>query len=253
MTMHVVKMHGARNDFVLVDARKTPVNGAANLARRLCDRRSGIGADGLLLVEPSSTGDVKMRIVNADGSEAEMCGNGIRCFARYMDEEGEGGSLGVETLSGIVQTRIVSRTPEYLVRVALPAPVIQSRNDDAYVIRVGNLHVVLLRDSVEDFDLERAAKEFQKQFADGVNVHVACIVNDHAVRTRPWERGVGFTQACGTGTAACVVAAAHAGRVNSPVDVEVPGGRLTIEWNDHALYMIGPAARVFETEIAVPA
>ncbi len=267
--MHVTKMHGARNDFVIVDARHDPVADAAGLARFLCDRRSGIGADGLLLVEPAAAGAAAtMRVINADGSEAEMCGNGIRCFARYLDEEGEGDTLSIETESGIVRTQVISRSPEYRVKVALPAPVIPSERSARalsdvegstsrlplyfQVIRVGNPHVVVVRDSIEGVNLDNLAAEFQKQFPDGVNVHIVSVVDEHTLRARHWERGVGQTQACGTGAAACAVAVIERGLVRSPVEVVVPGGTLTIEWDGTTLCMIGPAERVFEATVGVP-
>jgi diaminopimelate epimerase len=246
--VRVVKMHGARNDFAIVDARRDRVADVPALARRLCDRRSGIGADGLLLVEPSLQAAVRMRIVNADGTEAEMCGNGIRCVARYLDEEGEGGELEIETASGIVRVRVVARAPEYRVNVALPAPVFEGEES----VRVGNPHVIIFRDEIDDVDLDRIAAEIGRRYPDGINVHVASVVNEHTLRARHWERGVGQTQACGTGAAATAVAAIERGLVRSPVDVIVPGGTLRIEWSDGALSLAGPADRVFETVIDPP-
>jgi diaminopimelate epimerase len=248
--MHVVKMHGARNDFVIVDARRDPIENASALARQLCDRRSGIGADGLLIVQPSSIGDARMTIINADGSEAEMCGNGIRCFARYLDENGEGADLAIETASGIVRTHVIAREPEYLVRVSLPRPEPVSKQlRGAQLIRVGNPHAVLFRSSLDDIDLDKTAEEFQQMVPGGINVHIASIVDDHTMRVRHWERGVGQTQACGTGSAACAVAGIEDGFVHSPVDVRVPGGRLTIERVGDELTMTGPAVHVFDTDI----
>lgn len=251
--MHVTKMHGARNDFVLVDARRDSIENANALARQLCDRRSGIGADGLLIVQASSLGDARMRIINADGTEAEMCGNGIRCFARYLDENGEGDDLAIETESGIVRTRVISREPEYLVRVELPLPEVMAVEATTHVIRVGNPHAVLLRDSLDDLDLDKAAEEFQRKIPGGINVHIATVVDDHTMRVKHWERGVGQTQACGTGSAACAVAGIVRDLVTSPVAVIVPGGTLTIEWEHDVLTMTGPAESVFETEISTPA
>lgn len=263
--MHVVKMHGARNDFAIVDARRDTVENANALAQRLCDRRGGIGADGLLIVQPSSIANARMTIINADGSEAEMCGNGIRCFARYLDENGEGDDLAIETASGIVRTRVIAREPEYLVKVALPAPefmTLEAPFDNPSTgahsaplrvtryIRVGNPHAILIRESLDDIDLEEVAADFQRKIASGINVHIATVLDDHTLRVIHWERGVGRTQACGTGSAACAVAGIEEGLVRSPVDVRVPGGTLRFEWNDGALTMTGPAARVFEANVA---
>src|SRR5215469_10262585 len=120
--MHVTKMHGARNDFVVVDRRAIPLHDVTSFARWACDRRGGIGADGLILLETSRRADVRMRTINADGTEAEMCGNGIRCAARWLDESGEGDGIEFETDAGIVRTEVVARQPEYLVRVAMGRP-----------------------------------------------------------------------------------------------------------------------------------
>jgi diaminopimelate epimerase len=250
-SMRVVKMHGARNDFVIVDTRRDAVDNPSALARSLCDRRGGIGADGLLLVEPSAAGAARMRIVNADGSEAEMCGNGIRCFARYLDEEAEGDALAIETASGVLATRVLAREPEYRVRVSLchPERARHPERSATHIIRVGNPHLVLIRDSVDDVDLETVAREVQRDFPEGINVHVASVVDERTLRARHWERGVGQTQACGTGSAACAVAAIEDDLVRSPVDVIVPGGTLTIEWDGDRLDLIGPAERVFETTV----
>lgn len=262
--MHVVKMHGARNDFVLVDARRERVGDAAALARRLCDRRAGIGADGLLVVESSDVVAARMRIVNADGSEAEMCGNGIRCFARFLDENGEGDAFSIETLSGVFHTRVVQRRPEYLVRVALGPPDFEqtlgggsldrlgmTRNRlGMTVVRVGNPHAVLLCDDAGGVDLAAVADGLRAEFPDGINVHAASVESEHRVRAFHHERGVGPTQACGTGAVACVVLAIARGLAKSPVEAIVPGGTLTVEWDGaRALALVGPAERVFDGAI----
>lgn len=258
--MRIVKMHGARNDFVIVDTRRDHVDDVSALARRLCDRRTGIGADGLLLVEPSTLAAARMRIINADGSEAEMCGNGVRCFARYIDGERAGDALAIETASGVVRTEVISRAPEYRVKVALPVPIRfeppQSSGSppalDSSYVRVGNPHVVVFCDTVENVDLDALAARFQTQFPEGVNVHVVSVVDRHTLRARHWERGVGQTQACGTGSAATAVAAIDRGVARSPVEVIVPGGTLRIEWDGGALSLTGPAEHVFETTIDAP-
>lgn len=252
---HVVKMHGARNDFVLLDARDAPVERESELATRLCDRRAGVGADGLLLVEPSRIAQVAMRIFNADGSEAEMCGNGIRCVARYLDERGEGGVLGIETASGVIETRVIAREPQYLVRVAMGVPSYEPLADDvpnAHFVSLGNPHVVLVRGSLHEIDLVATATAMQQTPAlpNGGNVHVAVVEGERALGVRHWERGVGLTQACGTGAVACAVAAFKLGLVRSPVEVRVPGGVLVVEWDGSGVaHMTGPAERVFETDV----
>ncbi len=256
--LHLVKMHGARNDFVLLDTRRDDaVEDPAALARTLCDRRSGVGADGLLLVGASATADAKMRIFNADGGEAEMCGNGVRCVARYLDESGAGTELRIETASGVIATRVLEVVPEYLVRVAVNAPAFVSLDlglDDAHLVVVGNPHVVLVRRSLDEVDLAATALTLQRSPAlpEGVNVHVVVVESDRSLRVAHWERGVGLTQACGTGSVACAAVAIRNGLARSPVDVHVPGGVLRVEWDgDNATYLIGPAERVFETDVAV--
>ncbi|MGH7738437.1 MAG: diaminopimelate epimerase [Candidatus Tyrphobacter sp.] len=252
--MHIVKMHGARNDFIVVDAREEPVPQPRALALRLCDRRGGIGADGLLLVEPSRIAAVAMRIFNADGGEAQTCGNGIRCIARYLDERGEGARLEIETNAGIVQTHVVQREPVYLVRVAMGVPTHRALAEEgAHFVDLGNPHVVLFRSSLRDFDLIASATAMQGAgvLPEGGNVHVAVVEDSHTLRVEHWERGVGLTQACGSGAVACAAAAVRAGFVRSPVTVNVPGGVLTVEWDGSAgAHLTGPAERVFETDVA---
>ncbi|HZV77740.1 MAG TPA: diaminopimelate epimerase [Candidatus Babeliales bacterium] len=256
--MHLTKMHGARNDFIIVD-RRMPDSVASRDVREFaifaCDRRSGIGADGCIILEPSEVADVRMRTINSDGSEAEMCGNGVRCAARWLDEAGEGDAVAFETAAGTVRTRIVQRKPHYLVRVAMGrpkvAPIALASVSDATFVEAGNPHVVFFRDDVDDVDLESIAQALQKEpaLANGANVHVAARVGG-SLRVRHWERGVGLTQACGTGAVACAAAAIERGVVNSPVEVLVPGGRLIVELNPGGdAVLIGPAVRVFDFEL----
>jgi diaminopimelate epimerase len=255
--MRVSKMHGTRNDFVLVDARTAPVADASSLARSMCDRRAGVGADGLILLEVPFVGDVRMRIVNADGSEAEMCGNGIRCAARWLDEAGAGERIAFETEAGIVRTDIVTREPEYLVRVAMGRPAIEPGPNALAVstfVDLGNPHVVVFEAGAgfDALDLPAMAFEFQKlaAFPNGTNVHLAATRGTRSIRARHWERGVGLTQACGTGAVACAAVAIEKGLATSPVEVFVPGGRLVVEWDGEGeAYLTGPATRVFDTEV----
>jgi diaminopimelate epimerase len=258
MRVPVTKMHGARNDFVLVDRRTVPLEDVASFARWACDRHAGIGADGLIALESSSVADLRMRTINADGSEAEMCGNGIRCVARWLDEAGEGNRVAFETSAGVIRTEIVAREPAYLVRVAMGRPKIAalalpSPVGAAYV-ELGNPHVVIFGGSVEGIDLERVAEELQKEplFPQGTNVHVAETCDGHSLRVRHWERGVGLTFACGTGAVACAAVAITRGLSDSPVEVLVPGGGLVVEWDGNGTaHLIGPAVRVFDTEVKV--
>lgn len=253
--VHLIKLHGARNDFIILDARREPTRDFDALARRLCDRRASIGADGLLVVESSSIAHARMRIFNADGTEAEMCGNGIRCLARYLDEAGEGSALAIETGAGIIETCVTAREPEYLVRVAMGLPHYQPRAlglRDASFVDLGNPHVVLVRRSFDEIDLVQTACGLQRSsvLPEGANVHVVLVEDERTLHVRHWERGVGVTQACGTGAVACAASAIVLGLARSPVDVHVPGGCLVVEWDGAGTaFLTGPAARVFETTI----
>jgi diaminopimelate epimerase len=247
-------MHGARNDFVVIDWRGARDGDVVALARALCDRHTGIGADGLIVLESSHAADARMRTINADGSEAEMCGNGVRCAARWLDEAGAGGHIAFETDAGIVRSEIVRRDPEYLVRVAMGTPAISALAVDGQTeafVDVGNPHVVLFRATVDDVDLEAQAAALQNvPRTAGTNVHVASLAGKGSLDVRHWERGVGLTMACGTGAVACAAVAIERGLVASPVEVFVPGGRLVVEWNGMgSAYLTGPAVRIFDTEI----
>ncbi len=253
----VTKMHGARNDFIVLDARAVVVDDLPSLARRLCDRHSGIGADGLLVVGDSARADASMRVINADGSEAEMCGNGVRCVARYLDERGEGGQATIETLGGTIRTSVVDRGDTYRIRVDMGFPRVlhlELALEDALAVDTGNPHVVLFRSSLDGVDLVSLGEQLQKSedFPGGTNVHVAVVDGNHAMRVCHYERGAGLTMACGTGAVACVAAGMARSVVSSPAIVRVPGGELFIEIErDGRAYMTGPAERVFDTTIDV--
>jgi diaminopimelate epimerase len=254
----VTKMHGARNDFVILDQRTARIPDLRSFARWVCDRHAGIGADGLIAVEASGRADVAMRTINADGSEAEMCGNGIRCVARWLDEAGEGDRIRYDTDGGVMTTQILAREPEYSIRVGMGRPRVSALQDpnlpDAWYVDVGNPHVILFRPSVEDFDLAAVAGRLQHdaRFARGTNVHVAAPDGNGSLVVRHWERGAGETMACGTGAVASAAVAIVRCIATSPVRVLVPGGRLKVEWDGAAeAYLIGPAVRVFDTQIEV--
>jgi diaminopimelate epimerase len=255
--MRVTKMHGARNDFVIVDGRERPLRDVASFARWACDRRAGIGADGVIVLEASNGATARMRTINADGTEAEMCGNGVRCAARWLDEAGQGDRIDFETEAGRIRTEIVARAPEYLVRVAMGRPSIAPVPHVipiATFVDLGNPHVVVFERHIDAIDLEALAATFQSNpaFPNGTNVHVTALANIHAIQVRHWERGVGLTQACGTGAVACAAVALDKRLVQSPVEVLVPGGRLVVDWDGEGeAYLTGPAMRVFDTEVNV--
>ncbi|MDP9110669.1 MAG: diaminopimelate epimerase [Candidatus Eremiobacteraeota bacterium] len=251
----VTKMHGTRNDFLVIDQRTARDSDLREFARHYCERRSGIGADGVLVIEPSTCADVKMRIINADGSEAETCGNGLRCVARYLDEQGDGGDRTIETLAGVHSTSVVSRSPEFLVRVSMGTPIIERRDlpfDNAVFVSLGNPHVVLFAHSLDAVDLEGAAAKLvgARGLEGGANLHVAVQRDAGDLLVRHWERGVGYTQACGSGAIACAAAARSRGSVSEVVNVHVPGGLLRVEWDSRGVaYLTGPAERVFEVRV----
>ena len=271
------KLQGAGNDFVLLDALAQPLpeHDFASLARRLCDRRFGVGADGLLVVESSHEADYCMRILNADGSEATMCGNGIRCFARYLWEYRcpDAASLAIETGAGvrrvhrlsaerfqvemgtpkIMPSPPISPSPNSLGEGEYAAPLSHSVGEGlgvrATFVHTGAPHLVLFVDSVDAFPLETAgaALERHPQFPDRVNVSVAQVDAPNRVRARVWERGAGATLACGTGACAIVVAGVHTGRLERTAQVQMPGGMLQVEWRaDDTLWLTGEAVLVYE-------
>jgi diaminopimelate epimerase len=256
MRVPLTKMHGAHNDFVILDRRVAPLVDLASFARWVCDRHAGVGADGLIALEPSTRADVRMLTINADGTQAEMCGNGLRCAARWLDENGHAGPIALESGGAVVRAEIVSREPEYLVRVGMGRPRIRpialAALGDCWFVDLGNPHVVAFADDADRLDLIALAARIQEDpaFPSGTNVHVVSYSDRRSLRVRHWERGVGPTMACGTGAVACAVVALERRAADSPVEVLVPGGRLVVEWDGAgAAYLTGPAARVFDTDV----
>jgi diaminopimelate epimerase len=271
------KLQGAGNDFVLLDAftQPLPSGEVASLARRLCDRRFGVGADGLLIVEPSERADYRMRLYNADGSEATMCGNGIRCVARYLWEHHcpDAGSLAIETGAGVRRVHRMSQgrfQVEMGVPRLMPSPPVspspnrlgegeqavplshavgEGQGVRANFVHTGAPHLVLFVDSVDAFPLETLGAQLERhpQFPDRVNVSVAQVEAPNRVRARVWERGAGATLACGTGACAIVVAGVQMGMLEREARVQMPGGTLEVEWRpDETLWLTGDAELVFE-------
>ena len=266
------KMQGLGNDYIVVDSKKQRISDQQipKLAKKLCQRRFSIGADGLLLVYPSNVADVKMRIFNADGSEAEMCGNGIRCFSKYCYENGIvlKNAFNVETLSGIKQIWLTIKDSEvYSVKVDMGAPnwersalSIQGQgtfinetleiDNKPYTITclsMGNPHCIIFVEKVEEFPVNIIGPivENYKAFPYRTNVAFVQILNRNELKVRVWERGCGETLACGTGTCAAVAAANRLGRVNNNVTVHLLGGDLKVEVGK-TLLLIGAAEKVFE-------
>jgi diaminopimelate epimerase len=276
------KVHGLGNDFILVDLVKQEWPGGEDLsesARRLCHRQFGIGADGLVLLHSSPRADVFMQIINPDGSEAEMCGNAIRCVAKYLYERGgiKKEVMHIETRAGVMVPRLVLENGRVAaVRVDMGIPrlerqdipmigppgqvineplVLEGQAFHVTAVSMGNPHCVLFVPDVERVDLHGLGPKLEKHplFPRKTNVEFVQVLNRGEVRVRVWERGAGPTLACGTGACATVVAGVLNNYTDREVKVHLPGGTLLIEWKeDDHLYMTGPAEEVFCGQIPCP-
>ena len=258
------KMHGLGNDFVIVDAREQELAVDQRLARALCDRRTGIGCDQLILLEPSDSADLKMRIWNSDGGEVESCGNATRCVvaltgAKTIDTAG--GLLSGETVGGEVEVRIGEPRFEWdQIPLAYPMdtaalPMAWSELEQPMAVNVGNPHLIFFVENLNGVPVEELGPriEHDPAFPERINVNVA-EVGSGGIRLRTWERGAGLTLACGTGACATAVAAIKSKRSQSPVTVMMPGGSLTIAWAPgEPIRMRGAATHVFSGEIDLEA
>jgi diaminopimelate epimerase len=268
------KMHGLGNDYVVVDNRNEKMGSpeAAELAKKLCERRLSVGADGLLLVSSSSNADVKMRIFNADGSEAEMCGNGIRCFAKYCYENGIAKTeFTVETLAGLKRVWLTIEKGEVkLVRVDMGVPNWERSalpmtgsgvcvneelvvDDEVYKVTclsMGNPHCIIFVDNVDEFPVQYVGPiiENHEAFPKRTNVGFVQVLSRTELKVRVWERGCSETLACGTGTCAAVAAANRLGKVGNRVTAHVLGGDLIVDVAQ-SLFLNGPAEKVFEGKL----
>ena len=255
------KMHGLGNDFVVFDARDAALEIDEAKARALADRRTGIGFDQLIVIEPSEIADARMRIWNSDGGEVEACGNATRCVATLL-----GGESRIETKGGMIAGSATAdaatvdmgaprfdwdRIPLAYAMDTSSLPVGWDGLEMPFAVNVGNPHIVFFVDDIDAVPLERLGPEIERDalFPERINVNVASVV-DGAIRLRVWERGAGLTRACGTGACATAVAAISRRLVQSPVDVHLPGGTLTIAWTPGgSIRMSGPAASVFTGEV----
>jgi diaminopimelate epimerase len=256
--LHFTKYQGLGNDFVLIDSRKEPLDklDVKKLAMDICDRHFGVGADGLLIVWPSKKAHYRMQVINPDGSEAEMCGNGIRCFAKYVYETDQLKEevISVETLAGTILPAVILENGKVIViEVDMGTP-----RDEGEVklegftfrkISMGNPHAVSLVDNLTAVDLPEIGPKIETNphFPNRTNVEFSRVINNKEIEVAVWERGVGETLACGTGACASVFAANQAGKVGRRVLVHLPGGNLDIELTeDGHVLMRGPAEKVFE-------
>lgn len=281
--LEFAKSHGLGNDFIIADGEERCLEGVdlSALAVRLCDRNFGIGGDGFILVLPSNVADYRMQIINSDGSEAEMCGNGLRCFVKYLVDRGVvGDRVAVETLAGIKTVDIIrghGETDSFVVNMGKPKLDAKEIPVEGYEGRViaqplevdgvtytvtcvnmGNPHCVIFLDSsAPEIDRETLRRigpriETHPMFPKKTNVEFARVLSKQELRVDVWERGAGVTLACGTGACATVVAGVLNGLVAKAATVHLPGGDLQIEWKDSdEVYMTGPAVEVFRGKIDI--
>ena len=274
--MRFTKMHGAGNDYVYVDCFDEAVpRDIPSLARAVSDRHTGIGADGLILICPSELADARMRMWNADGSEAEMCGNGVRCVAKYVYEHGiaERQELSIETGKGVLTLALhVEHGRVEQVRVNMGAPILSSadipttlpgdppinarldlvgRQLQVTCVSMGNPHCVTFLDELTDDWVLNIGPQIERHdaFPSRTNAEFVQVISPREIVMRVWERGTGETQACGSGACAAVVAGVLTGRTQREVVARLPGGELTLRWSDaDDLYLTGPAVEVFRGE-----
>ena len=280
--MNFVKMQGAGNDFVVTEAAGDE-HDWPRLAAAMCDRHFGVGADGILLVLPSDKAAVRMRVLNPDGSEPEMCGNGIRCLAKYAVERRlvrpEDGRFDVETGAGVLTLQVIGdggRVEKVRVGMGKPRlapdeiPVLVNADPPLVniplelvdgpsrqvlpvtAVSMGNPHAIhFMQQPIAAYPLAQIgpAVAFHPLFPNGVNFEVARVLDRRSIEAGVWERGAGPTLACGTGASAVMVAARLQGMVDDTVDITLPGGTLTLEWDGAGeVFMSGPAVAVFEGE-----
>jgi len=255
------KMHGLGNDFVVIDAVAQAIELLPAQAVKLCDRRFGVGADQVLVLRKPENpqADIFMQIYNADGSIAEMCGNGIRAVALFLyKKDGEQKrTYKIETLAGLKTVTVNATGDRVIVDMGVPhidpieeleAPAVQFNS-----VNVGNPHAVIFVPNLKQVPIQELGPQIEthKRFPRRTNVEFVEVESAHKINVGVWERGAGVTLACGTGACAAAVAALSVGKVKSPVEVQLPGGTLTISWEGpgRSLYMEGPAVEVFCGEI----
>jgi len=274
--MRLVKMHGLGNDFILIDTDETRrISSFEEFAIFACDRHFGVGGDGVILILPSQKADIRMRIFNSDGSEAEMCGNGIRCLAKYVYERGmvSGQVFTVETAAGIMVPEIildggkvksirVDMGQPHLVGTEIPVDIhkekvihepieVEGKIFHFTAVSMGNPHAVIF-EIPDHWQAYGEAIEKHSLFPRKTNVEFVRLCSRYEAEVKVWERGAGPTLACGTGACAVLVAGVLNERLDRKAHIHLPGGTLTIEWskNDNHLYMEGPAQEVFSADLS---
>ena len=275
-TYHFSKYHGLGNDFIIFDGinQRINIDHIQGIASALCDRHYGIGADGIIIVLESSLCDSRMTIFNSDGSSPEMCGNGLRCFASFCYEHKlietdvfsvetdagkmvpalilkEGVVVGVEIDMGIPQSDISYMTKNEIIH-SLPIS-IKGVLYDAYIVSMGNPHLVIFLDSHNHQSLDEIAEEVYANplFKSGINIELVDVISRQRGKMVVWERGVGKTLACGTGACAATVAGVYSDQFERKVTIEQPGGNVFIEWqeSDGHVIMTGPAVTVYRGDL----
>ena len=275
--MKFTKMHGIGNDYVYVNLfEQVMPASAADLSRAISDRHFGVGSDGLILIEPSGRADARMRMFNADGSEAEMCGNGVRCVAKYVHDHGIAPKerVTIETGRGVLTLELeITKGKVERVRVDMGTPILQSaeipttlpgdppidatirvrdREFTVTAVSVGNPHAIIYVEDVFNFPLDVFGPLLERHdaFPRRVNAHFVEVLRPAEVRMRTWERGSGVTLACGTGACAVGVAGVLTGRTGRTILAHLPGGDLEIEWpgEGSSVFMTGPATEVYSGE-----
>lgn len=279
--MRFTKMQGCGNDYVYVDGAKEQIalEDKPELVRRLSDRHFGIGGDGVIFINPAKEADFEMEMYNADGSRSEMCGNGIRCVAKFVYDKGltDKTSLSIVSCGKIKYIDLtVENNKVSLVKVNMGAPILEagqvpviSKNNQVIdeeievegkeykmtCVSMGNPHAIVFMDNVADLEIEKIGPFFEnhERFPNRTNTEFIRIIDDHTVEMRVWERGTGETLACGTGACATVVACVLNGLTKEEVTVKLLGGDLQIKWDreKNLVYMTGPAEIVFEGEVEI--
>ena len=280
--MKFTKMHGLGNDYVYVNCFEEKIDNPVEVAKFVSDRHTGIGSDGLIMINPSKVADCEMEMYNADGSRGEMCGNGVRCVGKYVYDYGitDKTSISVETLGGIKYLDFTVEDGKVkLVRVDMGAPILKPElipivmdDKDAETVidapiivdgkeyrmtgvSMGNPHDVVFWDGIDDMDIESIGPKFEnhERFPKRINTEFVEVLDRHTAKMRVWERGSGETQACGTGACAVAVACILNGLTEDKVTVKLLGGDLQIEWDreENKVYMTGPATTVFDGVIDI--
>jgi diaminopimelate epimerase len=275
--MHFTKMQGIGNDFIMVEDFKNEVQDKNNLAKELCDRHFGIGADGLIFIENSNIADLKMRIINSDGSNADMCGNGIRCFSKYVYEKNiiKKNTLDIETPAGIMKAELsVENDMVGTVRINMGKPCYDKKlvpfngelNNKAYSLDIGGKnyemttllmgvpHTVLFSGELSEDNVIQYGRYIEKLpiYPQGTNVNFVNVIDDRTISVRTWERGAGPTLACGTGACASVAASYLNNKTGRKVKAKLMKGELIIEQDVNGyIYMEGPASTVYEGDISI--